>query len=175
MRFDKRREGEALDQLLARPADHLVFPGEARADGNILVGREHLRVFMRRYFYRLLVDAELSRGEFLIPDCGVYDCQSPFHCLRSPIAGHISDHCRNGHKYTVKDFQKNGNHFCRQCLALRKERRRHPPGPAKSNVCTRGHDLDMVGVYTSTDRAGRIHRTCKKCKLQRLREQRKTR
>jgi hypothetical protein len=176
MRFDKDKEEEVLNKLLFRRDEHIVFPGEARADGNIIIGRDHLRIFMRRYLYKLFVNAELSRGEFLLSDCGVRDCQNPFHVVVSRIAGHIEDHCRNGHKYTGKDIGKNGNHLCRKCLAIRRARHRTAePVMRDPDVCGRGHDLRIDGVYTSTDKAGHVHQTCRRCKLNKIREQRKTR
>ena len=88
-------------------------------------------------------------------------------------------HCKHGHPYdeenTIWIISKKTGFKTRDCKTCQKEWRRQyrdrikakqglPPGRRKTFThCRRGHEFDVVGVKTGTNKDGRVWRTCKEC------------
>lgn len=170
MRFSRALEAEVIASI---EADHdicVVFPAEMyKADGSIPVHRDNVSMLMHRYLY-IAILGELERKLFLLPNCATEGCMNPFHrrLATLPMGSRQRTACPNGHKYTEATSLP-GRDRCKICRDARMARRRTSGSYPRPKVCKQGHDLTAKNVYTHTDKAGRIHRRCRQCTLDRTR------
>jgi len=114
-------------------------------------------------------------------------CINPSHLLEGTHSDNTQDmlarnrhnlparktHCLNGHERTPDNLY--GGNSCKMCAidrskardpALRRITRPHKKkGPAKREVCGRGHKLEEGNLIISTDAKGVTHRQCRECVL----------
>lgn len=175
MRFTQKLESEVLSTLRRQPDACITFPENMyRADGSIMIHRRNRSFRLHRYLSEQL-GHPVERGVYLHPNCSTSGCMNPAHRLESRRSslGRNATQCPNGHKYSAGNTLPKGRYRCRTCRDLRNARRR--TGPRGGGYCGKGlHPLTPSNVYTSEDVRGRVHRRCKQCTLERMRERRKS-
>jgi hypothetical protein len=175
VRFSRALEADVIDNITRDRDICVVFPAAMyKADGSIPVHRDNVSMLMHRYLYVQLLN-ELDRKMYLLPNCDTKGCMNPFHrkLATRPHGTRSRRACPNGHKYTPATSLP-GRDRCKTCRDARMARRRSSGIYPRPNLCAVGHKLTADNVYVNTDPAGRIHRRCRRCTLDRVRATRAT-
>lgn len=170
MRFSRSLEAEVIASIEKDQDICVVFPKAMyKADGSIPVHRDNISMLMHRYLYLILL-GELDRKLFLLPNCPTEGCMNPFHrrLATMPYGTRSRKACPNGHPYT-DDNSLQGRDRCKICRDARLARRRSSGTYPRATTCKQGHALTAKNVYTNVDKAGRTHRRCRRCTLDRTR------
>jgi hypothetical protein len=159
MRLTKAREAELLEQLRddATRDEHIAFPRESyEQSGDILISRDGLRHFLHRYLWKMVVDPELPRGEFLLKSCTTWGCVNPYHRTTS-----------NGTRPGMTPKQRASRALGFPAYADMNRAKTH---------CPLNHPYTPENTYVWTDRKGHVHRKCVICtKARRARQSQRER
>jgi hypothetical protein len=179
VKFDAQTEEAVFESLREDPEACITFPDRAyRADGNVMVSRDGLVVFLHRWLYRQLI-GELTPTDYLIRTCETRGCPNPYHRVMaaSPSIPKPRGVCPNGHEYTPETELPPGdpNGRCRICFEARQARRESTGRPhvsvARKAITHCPHDHEYTAENTYVTPKGQ--RKCRTCTLERARKARR--
>jgi hypothetical protein len=179
VKFDARTEDAVFEALREDPEACITFPDRAyRADGNVMVSRDGLVVFLHRWLYRQLI-GELTPTDYLIRTCDTRGCPNPYHRVVAdrPATARRKDSCPNGHEYTPETELPPGdpNGRCRICFEARQARRGSTGRPHVSERrraithCPANHEYTAENTYVTPQG----QRKCRTCTVKRARDTRR--
>jgi hypothetical protein len=164
MRFPREMERQMMHTIISTPDAHVTVEPEAyRADGFVVIYRDNLAKLLHRYLHDRLI-SPVTRGAYLERTCHNERCVNPYHHRITKRSGKPRTHCPNRHRYTPKTthVDRHGVRHCLTCRAEKNARRRK--GTLARGVCAKGHKITPENDYPWTDRQGRVHHRCAKCK-----------
>lgn len=175
--FTRSVEEELVQIIIDNPDECVTLPEREsyRDDGHIVVYRNSRSIFLHRLLYKRVV-GDLSRGQFLMPDCGTHGCINPLHRnkVSTPSPRQQQTHCPKGHLYDNSIRDNRGRRYCLTCTRARKgftgtgSPMSEQLGKLnrQKNFCPNGHEYSSENTYRWVDKKGSIHRSCKTCKTQ---------
>lgn len=169
MRLSKQRERDLIHQIQDDPYTCRTVDADdyTRADGHVLVHRDHVQEFLHRRLYRILINPGLKRGH-LMRVCETWGCVNPNHYRENLAAATPSRSvCPSGHNYLPGNLTPSGH--CRICTEKRIERARtvsdDTPGlNARKTHCPANHEYTPENTYTYPSKTtGMLYRKCRTC------------
>lgn len=175
MRFTKQLEAEVMSTLEDNYRVCVVFPEEMyRSDNQIIIHRDNMSMLLHRYLYQHLI-GPLTRQQYLLGTCKTPGCMNPYHreIASRPQGNRVRTKCPNGHPYSPDNLLAQGRIVrCRTCYAQRISKTRKSGVYPRPNVCAQGHFLTEGNLYIHRDKQGRVHRRCRTCSIDKMRERR---